>query len=193
MSSASNFCKDSKFHVGVASCAVDESSWPSTALPLQVDDRPTRLALAIAEYGRIEKTIHTLNFIDDEFMRRATLAQLNFGEGRHALARDVFHGKRGELHQRYREGQDQLSALGLVINMIVYWNTLYMNAALVQLCNEGYSVRPEDEARRSPFGHDHINIHRAGRGRPWGTPATESLTRGRRSGGQVLENHLKFP
>lgn len=87
--------------------------------------------MAIAEYGRIEKTIHTLNFIDDEFMRRATLAQLNFGEGRHALARDVFHGKRGELHQRYREGQDQLSALGLVINMIVYWNTLYMNAALV--------------------------------------------------------------
>lgn len=26
------FCKDSKFHVGFASCAVDEYSWPSTAL-----------------------------------------------------------------------------------------------------------------------------------------------------------------
>jgi hypothetical protein len=26
------FCKDSKFHVGFASCAVDEFSWPSTAL-----------------------------------------------------------------------------------------------------------------------------------------------------------------
>lgn len=51
---------------------------------------------------------------------RSTLAQLNLGEGRHALARDVFHGKRGELYQRYREGQeDQLSALGLVVNMIV--------------------------------------------------------------------------
>lgn len=68
---------------------------------LQVENRPSRLALAIAEYGRIEKTIHTLNFIDDEVMRRGTLAQLNFGEGRHALARDVFHGKRGELHQHY--------------------------------------------------------------------------------------------
>ena len=30
-------------------------------------------------------------------------------EGRHQLARTVFHGKRGELRQRYREGQeDQL-------------------------------------------------------------------------------------
>jgi TnpA family transposase len=32
----------------------------------------------------------------------------------------VFYGKRGELHQAYREGQeDQLSALGLVVNAIV--------------------------------------------------------------------------
>jgi len=32
----------------------------------------------------------------------------------------------GELRQRYREGQeDQLGSLGLVINVIVLWNTLY--------------------------------------------------------------------
>ena len=48
------------------------------------------------------------------------LVQLNLGEGRHSLARDVFHGKRGQLYQRYREGQeDQLSALELVVNIIV--------------------------------------------------------------------------
>jgi Tn3 transposase DDE domain len=44
--------------------------------------------------------------------------QLNRGEGRHQLARVVFHGKREELRQRYREGQeDQLGALGLVVNV----------------------------------------------------------------------------
>jgi TnpA family transposase len=37
---------------------------------LQVEERPSRLALAIAEVGRIDKTIHTLNFIDDETRRR---------------------------------------------------------------------------------------------------------------------------
>ena len=61
---------------------------------LQVDERTTSLAQAIAEIGRIDKAIYTLNFINDEARRRATLLQLNLGEGRHNLAREVFHGKR---------------------------------------------------------------------------------------------------
>ena len=72
---------------------------------LQVGDRPTRLAQALAEFGRIDKTLHTLTYIDDENQRRSTLIQLNRGEGRHRLGRAVFRGKRGELRQRYREGR----------------------------------------------------------------------------------------
>jgi TnpA family transposase len=135
---------------------------PATGImrTLQVGDRPTQLALALAEFGRIEKTLHTLNYIDDESRRRSTLLQLNRSEGRHSLARDLFHGKRGELRQRYREGQeDQLSALGLVVNIIVLWNTIYIDAALDQLRQEGYLVRDEDVARLSPFVHErHINM-----------------------------------
>jgi hypothetical protein len=113
----------------------------------------------LAEFGRIDKTLHTLTFIDDEPMRRGTLTQLNRGEGRHSLARVVFHGKRGELRQRYREGQeDQLGALGLVVNVIVLWNTLYMEAALTQLRRQGYPVRDEDVARLSPLLYHHINM-----------------------------------
>ena len=84
---------------------------------------------------------------------------MNRGEGRHQLARVVFHGKRGELRQRYREGQeDQLGALGLVVNAIVLWNTIYTNAALDQLGAEGFDVRDEDRARLLPLGFDHINM-----------------------------------
>jgi TnpA family transposase len=87
---------------------------------LQVGDRPTKLAQAVAEIGRVDKTIHILTSIDDEAKRRPTLIQLNRGEDRHSLARVVFHGKPGELRQHYREGQeDQLGALGLVVNVIV--------------------------------------------------------------------------
>src|SRR6266702_3446477 len=126
---------------------------------LRVDDRPTRLAQAVAEVGRIDKTVHCLTYVDDESKRRSTLGQLNRGEARHSLARAVFHGKRGELRQRYREGQeDQLGALGLVVNVMVLWNTLYMQAALDQLRAEGYSVLSEDQARLSPLGHEHINM-----------------------------------
>jgi hypothetical protein len=59
----------------------------------------------------------------------------------------------------YREGQqDQLGALGLVLNMIVLWNTLYMEAALAQLREEGYPVSDEDVRRLSPLLHEHINM-----------------------------------
>jgi len=126
---------------------------------LQVGDKPTRLAQAIAKYGRIDKTLHTLTYIDDEVKRRETLTQLNRGEGRHSVARAVFHGKRGELRQHYREGQeDQLGALGLVLNMIVLWNTIYMEAALKQLRTEGYPVEEAEVARLSPLLHEHINM-----------------------------------
>jgi TnpA family transposase len=134
---------------------------PATGImrTLQVGDRPTRLAQAIAEFGRIDKTLHTLTYLDDEAKRRGTLTQLNRGEGRHSVARAVFHGKRGELRQHYREGQeDQLGALGLVLNMIVLWNTVYMEAALNQLRREGYPVNDDDVARLSPLLHEHINM-----------------------------------
>ena len=126
---------------------------------LQTKDRPTKLARALEELGRLIKTLYLLRFIDDEAYRRRILVQLNRGEGRHQLARIVFHGKRGELRQRYREGQeDQLGALGLVVNVIVLWNTIYMDAALNQLRAEGFDVRDEDVARLSPLGFDHINM-----------------------------------
>jgi TnpA family transposase len=62
---------------------------PATGImrTLQVGDKPTRLAQAIAEIGRIDKTIHMLNYIHDESCRRSTLLQLNLTESRHNLAR----------------------------------------------------------------------------------------------------------
>jgi TnpA family transposase len=124
---------------------------------LQTKDRPTKLARALEELGRLVKTLYLLHYIDDEAYRRRILVQLNRGEGRHQLAR--VHGKRGELRQRYHEGEeDQLSALGLVVNIIILWNTIYMDAALDQLRGEGHNLRDEDVARLSPLGFDHINM-----------------------------------
>ncbi|MBV9168582.1 MAG: Tn3 family transposase [Chloroflexi bacterium] len=65
-----------------------------------------------------------LDLVDDEVYRRSLLIQVNTGERRHSLARTVFHGRRGELRQAYRVGQeDQLGALGVVLNAIVLWST----------------------------------------------------------------------
>jgi TnpA family transposase len=121
--------------------------------------RPSELARVISELGRVPKTLHLLAFVDDEAYRRRILVQLNRGEGRHGLARAVFHGQKGELRQRYREGQeDQLGALGLVVNAIVLWNTFYMDRALASLWAGGVPVLPADVERLSPLGAGHINL-----------------------------------
>ena len=104
-------------------------------------ERPSSLAQAIIDLGRINKTIYLLNYIDDEDYRRRILTQLNRGEGRHKVARTICHGKRGEIRKAYREGQeDQLGALGLVTNAVVLWNTIYLQAALEHLQSEGMDI-----------------------------------------------------
>jgi len=51
-----------------------------------------------------------------------------------------------------------LATKGLVLNMIVLWNTLYMQAALNQLRANGEPVNDADVARLSPLLHEHINM-----------------------------------
>lgn len=87
------------------------------------------------------------------------MIQLNRGESRHAVARVICHGQRGEIRKRYREGQeDQLGALGLVVNAVILWNTMYMQASLGHVSQSGATVNAKDVARLSPLLHEHINV-----------------------------------
>jgi len=126
---------------------------------LQGGSRASALARAITEVGRVAKTLHLLDYYDSEAYRRRILIQLNRGESRHSLARAVYHGQKGELRQRYHEGQeDQLGALGLVVNVLVLWSTMYMDLALSTMRAQGLDVKQEDVARLSPLGYSHINL-----------------------------------
>ncbi|MBV9026946.1 MAG: Tn3 family transposase [Streptomycetaceae bacterium] len=123
-------------------------------------DRMTGLGDAFAHYGRIFKTLHLLQFIDSEAYRRMIGVQLNIGEGRHALARKIFFGRLGELRHGYRDGmEDQLGALGMALNAVVFWNTLYTDAAVRELEAGGLAIGPEIRSRLSPLVHEHINFH----------------------------------
>ncbi|MEO8222646.1 MAG: Tn3 family transposase [Specibacter sp.] len=126
------------------------------------DGNPTPLGAAFADYGRAAKTLHLLAMYDpdDESYRRSIHVQLTVQESRHRMARKIFYGQRGELRQRYREGQeDQLGALGLVLNAVILWNTRYIDAALTVLREQGHPVDDTDVARLSPLGDAHINVH----------------------------------
>ena len=126
---------------------------------LQVKDRPTTLARALAELGRIIKTLHMLGYIDSKEKRRRILTQLNRQEFRHRLARRVCHGDRGEIRKAYRQEQEeQLGALGLTLNAIALWNSTYIQAAIDQLTREGWNISEADIARVSPLLFKHINF-----------------------------------
>ena len=88
---------------------------PSNILRVtQGGGRPTRLGRAVAEYGRIAKSLHVLAFVDsDDGYRRQIHTRLNIHESRHALARLIFHGRKGELRQPYREGQEDQESVSV--------------------------------------------------------------------------------
>jgi len=111
---------------------------------VQRDGHPTALGEAIAMYGRIFKSLHILSYIDT-------------GE---TYARKICHGRKGELYHRYERGlENQLGALGLVLNSVVLWTTVYLDAAVHQLRVQGYPVLGEDMARLSPFVSRHLGVH----------------------------------
>ena len=127
---------------------------------LQRSGQPTALGRAIAELGRIVQTITMLGYVSDETNRRRVLVQLNREEARHDLARAVFHGRRGDLYQAYRAGQEQqLGALGLVVNAIALFNTRYMDRAVSHVRSRGRTIDDHDLERLSPLVREHIELH----------------------------------
>lgn len=121
--------------------------------------RPTPAGRALLELGKLDRSGWLATYFDDELLRRRVGTQKNRQEARHSLARRIFHGQKGELRQRYREGQeDQLSALGLLVNVCVLWNTVYTARALEAIRAEGKRVLAADIARLSPLGSDHLRF-----------------------------------
>ena len=101
-------------------CRLTASLRAGTVVPsailrtLQRGPNPSTLARALAELGRVIKTLHVLEYAHDPVYRRTIHRLLSRGERRNALARDVFHGQRGQLRKHYqaRSGQEnQLDSL----------------------------------------------------------------------------------
>lgn len=120
--------------------------------------RQNRLATALREMGRIEKTIFILDYISNEAIRRRIQRGLNKGEAMNALARALFFGKRGELRERALQDQLQrTSALNIIINAITVWNTVYLTEATKVLSEKGI-LREQMIKHISPLGWEHINF-----------------------------------
>ncbi len=120
--------------------------------------RQNKLAAALKEMGKIEKTIFILDYISNEALRRRIQKGLNKGEATNALARAIFFGKRGELHEKALKDQLQrASALNIIINAISVWNTVYLEKAIEYL-KEKNALKEELLNYISPLDWEHINF-----------------------------------
>ncbi|MDM3326247.1 DUF4158 domain-containing protein [Citrobacter sp. Cb130] len=110
-------------------------------------------------YGRIERTLFILDWLQSVELRRRVHAGLNKGEARNALARAVFFYRLGEIRDRSFEQQRyRASGLNLVTAAIVLWNTVYLERATSALRAHGKALDDTLLQYLSPLGWEHINL-----------------------------------
>jgi len=127
---------------------------------LQAHPRKSRLTKALQEYGKLIKSIYIPKYICREDQQRRVSLQLNKGEGLHDLRKWLLFAEQGQNKKSQLQDQaNQASALTLVTNAVIVWNTRYMQEIIDQLRFEGYEVDDKDIAHISPCRYYHINKH----------------------------------
>ncbi len=126
---------------------------------LQALQRQNPLQRALQELGRLAKTRHILQYVDDRALRRRVLVGLNKQERLHALARTICFGRQGRFGDRGYEAQlNRASALSLVINALIVWDTTYLAAAAAELARRGQPVPDAAWAHLTPLLWEHVHL-----------------------------------
>lgn len=121
--------------------------------------RQNGLAIALRELGRIERSLFTLDWLQNIELRRRVNAGLNKGEAKNALARAVFFNRLGEIRERSFENQRyRASGLNLVVAAIILWNTVYLERAIQFLKDRDQLIDENFLRHLSPLGWEHINL-----------------------------------
>jgi TnpA family transposase len=127
---------------------------------LQAFPRQHILTRALQEYGRLVKSIFILRYFQNEAYRRRIGSQLNKGEKMNSLRAYLHSANRGKIRKKYPEEHlNQANCLNLVTNAITVWNTVYMQAAIEHLREQGEAISEEELSHLSPARFEHINIY----------------------------------
>lgn len=112
---------------------------------------------AVREVGRIYKSRFIMRYYHDPAFRRRINAGLNRIEHFNDLARVLFFARRGENWEREFDQQlNRASALLLLANACVLWNTVRLSEIYKQIKKEELPCSPEDFRHISPYAFEHI-------------------------------------
>ncbi len=115
--------------------------------------RQNKLALALRELGKLERSIFMLEWSKDPQLRCRVQAGLNKGEAGHALTRAVHFNRLGEIRDRTFENQlHRASGLNLVVGAIILWNTVYIEKAVDYLRETDRNFNEDLIKHLSPLG-----------------------------------------
>ncbi len=121
--------------------------------------RQNGLAKALRELGRIERTLFTLDWLEDPALRRRSHGGLNKGESHHSLKKAVFFNRLGELRDRTFENQSyRASGLNLVAAAVILWNAVYLARAVEALRTRNEIVPDDLLAHVAPLGWEHVGL-----------------------------------
>jgi TnpA family transposase len=112
---------------------------------------------ALAELGKVRKTIFLCHYLHDELMRREVQAGLNVIENWNSANGFILFGKGGELATNKREDQElAVLSLHLLQICLVYINTLMLQQVLAE---PGWRSHMGEAERRglTPLFYTHVN------------------------------------
>ena len=96
-----------------------------------------RFYRANCDLGRIFKTEFLLSYLSEPQLRSRVRRGLLKVEQLHALARDVYYGRRGRINARELHGQmNACSCLTLILACVIYWQAKEISR-VVRCCDPG--------------------------------------------------------
>ncbi|MEM9774988.1 MAG: Tn3 family transposase [Chloroflexota bacterium] len=120
--------------------------------------RQHKFTQTLIEYGRLIRSTHIPFYLADHTSRRRILVQLNKGEEVNGLHEYTFFDNKGQIRKQQPDDLVNLaSCLNLVSNAVIVWNTVYMEAAVKKLREEGHTISDDDLVHLSPVRFEHIN------------------------------------
>lgn len=118
------------------------------------------LSRALAELGKLLKTIYILRYINEEPVRRQVQRMLCYGEQRQSVANHIFFANRGMFRRGdIEEIMNKASCLSLLSNTVACWNCIHIDKIVKQLKKEGHVIKDETLEAIYPLFFEHVIVN----------------------------------
>jgi len=119
-----------------------------------------RFYLANRALGRIFKTEFILQYLSQPQLRRRIRRGLLKVDQMHALARDIYYGRRGRINAReLHEQMNSCSCLTLILACIIYWQAREIDRVLNECNPEGYGINTALLEHVSPIEWENVVLY----------------------------------